>query len=145
MNFLFGLILCALMGSTFNSVPRAPFKGAAEGDEWLKWNGDTRLVYVGAYAAGFDRGFVDGCRTAGELEPRSRATGLPGEECIAKEPGYPKTLEEYVDAVTKFYDSYPTDRYVPIRRVLDGLSDARNLTIQQIHQYSSEGSQSPKP
>ncbi len=37
--------------------------------------------------------------------------------------------------ITDYYRSYPSDRYVPIFKVLEGLSDARNLTIQRMHEY----------
>src|SRR5208283_5251477 len=115
-----------------------------EGEEWLKWNADTRLLYVSAYLTGYDRGFAEGCKMAEEVG-MSKPMGLPGEKCISREPGHSKNLEEYVDMVTKYYTVYPRDRYVTIRTVLEGLSDTRRLSLQQIHQYSGETDQVAKP
>jgi len=136
---LLGLSACVLLILVVAPVTCMSVAGIAEGEEWLKWNDGTRLIYVSAYLAGFDRGFTQGCKMAEEVRPIPRSTGLPGENCMAREPGYPKNLEDYVELVTEYYRSYPTDRYVRIRTVLDSLSGARDLTIQQIHAYNGPG------
>jgi hypothetical protein len=104
------------------------------GDDWLKWSNDARLAYVSAYLHGQGRGFRDGCVVA-EKVYSVNASGLPGEKCIAKVPTYSKPLEVYTATITEYYRSYSSDRNVPIFKILEGLSDARALTLRQMHEY----------
>lgn len=103
----------------------------AEGEAWLKWSDETRVAYVSAYFWGHARGFRDGCEAA----ERISAGGKLKRPCTAEPPVYSKILEDYAGMVTEFYRSYSTDRSVPIFQLLDGMSDKRNLTIQQMHEY----------
>ena len=80
------------------------------------------------------RGFRDGC-VVGQEVYSAKPGGLPGEKCVAKVPLYSKPLEAYVATITEYYSSYATDRNVPIFKILEGLSDARGLTLQQMHEY----------
>ena len=60
---------------------------------------------------------------------------MPGEKCIPEHPAYSKNLEKYVGMITEFYHTYPGDKAVPIFKLLDGMSDQRNLTLKQMHEY----------
>jgi hypothetical protein len=104
------------------------------GIDWLKWSNNARVVYVSAYLLGQGRGFRDGCVLGEELYS-AKVNGLPGEKCIAKLPTYSKTPETYAATITEYYRSYPRDRDVPIFKILEGLSDARALTLRQMHEY----------
>ena len=104
------------------------------GDDWLKWTDETKTEYVSGYLWGLGRGFGDGCE-AGEKTYSRKLQGLPGEKCIPKQPIYSGNLEDYVGSITAYYHAYPTDSCVPISHVLEGLSDARRLPVQQMHQY----------
>ena len=105
------------------------------GEDWLTWNEDSRVNYVSAYLSGHARGFRDGCETGQQIYTVSRSKGLPGEECIRKEPQYSRKLEDYAAKITEFYNSYPQDNRVPVLKLLDGMSDRRNLSIRQMHGY----------
>jgi hypothetical protein len=143
-NFV-SIVACLALALTVDSSSTNASKGIAEGEEWLKWNAESRLLYVSAYLTGYDRGFSEGCKMAEEVDSSIKSTGLPGEKCISREPSHSKNLETYVDLITEFYTTYPKDRYVTIRTVLNGLSDARHLSLQQIHLYSGQTDQAPKP
>jgi hypothetical protein len=114
-------------------------------DAWLKWNNETRMVYVFAYIWGNARGFRDGCR-AGEraYSLGGKLRGLPGEKCTTTYASYSRKLVDYVDGITGYYGAYPADHYVPIFKVLEGLSDARKLTAPQMHEYFPATSKKPQ-
>jgi len=125
------VLLSSVMGIAANDV--------AEGEQWLKWSDETKFGYVSAYVVGFDSGVFQACKEA-ERMWRPKSTDLPGRECRQQVPGHSKKLEYYVSTITDYYHSYPEDRYVTIHTLLDGLSDARNLTIEQMHQYYGRSS-----
>lgn len=118
------------------------------GNDWLRWNSDTRGAYVSGYlfghAIGHARGFRDGCVAGQRTYLVGKAHGLPGEKCIPKHPGYSRGLEEYVRDISEYYSAYPADAYVPIFKVLDGLSDKQKLTAEQMHEYFSASSRRPQ-
>ena len=104
------------------------------GDDWLKWSNDAKLAYLSAYLHGQGRGFRDGC-VVGEKLYSAKASGVPGEQCIAKVPRYSKSLDAYAAAITEYYRLYTSDENVPIFKILEGLSDASALTLKQMHEY----------
>jgi hypothetical protein len=104
------------------------------GENWTKWDGETRMAYVQAYIHGTARGFRDGCVVGQRLYTVGRPKGLPGEKCVVKYPQYSKYLEDYVSTITDYYHSYPADQDVPIFNVLESLSDSKALSIQQMHE-----------
>ena len=104
------------------------------GDDWLKWNNETRLAYVSAYVHGQGRGFRDGC-VVGKKVYSASSSGLPGEKCVTRVPTYSKPLETYAATITEYYRSYPSDQSVPIFKIIEGLSDSRNLSVKQMHDY----------
>jgi len=133
------ILSCILLTEILFAPGSMPIRGTGEGNDWLKWSEETRLIYVSAYVVGFDHGFTQGCKMAEETSSVTRSTGLPGEKCIAREPRHPQKLEIYVHQITEYYRTYPSDRFVPIRTLLDSFSDARNFSLQQIHEYSGTG------
>lgn len=122
------VVMASLQSASASSVLQA-------GEDWLKWNEQSRVNYVSAYLWGHARGFRDGCQTGQQIYSVSESKGLPGEKCIGKQPQYSKKLEDYAAAITKFYNSYPQDKRVPVVKLLDGMSDRRNLSFQQMHDY----------
>jgi len=101
----------------------------------MSWSAETRLAYVSAYVQAYVEGFRVGCDAGKE----AYATKIPkwdaGEKCAGRGKTFTKSLEDYVDKITKYYESYPADGHVQIRKILEGLSDERQLTPQQMHQY----------
>lgn len=112
------------------------------GQEWRTWGEETRLLYVSAYLSGYWNGFNGGCTTGQRLYSAGKAkdiSGLPGEKCIPKALTYSQPLETYVSAISSYYTSFPGDKNVPVYKLLEGLSDQRRLTIQQMHSYFPSG------
>lgn len=129
-------LLLAVVLILVSGLERAVAAGPLQnGDDWQKWSNETRMVYVCAYLWGRGRGFRDGCEAGEKTYSTGKQRGLPGEKCIPKQPNYSGNLEDYVGGITGYYDAYPTDRYVPIFKALEGLSDAQKLTSQQMHEY----------
>jgi len=114
------------------------------GDNWSQWSKETRTAYVSGYLWGLARGFRDGCEAGQKTYSIGKSRGLPGEKCILKHPNYSRNLEDYVDGITNYYGVYPADDYVPIFKVLEGLSDARKLTVAQMHEYYSSNTRKPQ-
>jgi hypothetical protein len=54
-------------------------------------------------------------------------SGLPGERCIVELPVHSQNLEDYAATITRFYRAYPSDRQVPVFKLIEGLSDAKKL------------------
>ncbi len=110
-----------------------------EGADWLKWTDETKLAYVSAYLWGHQRGFRDGCEAGQRIYSAGKPKGLPGEKCLPQAPAYSRYLERYAVTITEFYRTYPDDKGVPISTLLDGMSDQRNLTVKQMHEYYGSG------
>jgi hypothetical protein len=134
------LLLVLLLAIAVNPGSSLGATPTAEGEAWLKWSDETRLAYVSAYFSGHARGFRDGCEDAERIHAGGKLKG----PCTAEPPVYSKMLEDYAGMVTEFYRSYPTDRSVPIYQLLDGMSDKRNLTIQQMHEYFGGSAKRPQ-
>ena len=128
-------VLCFLVALALSPTMSFAAKTMEAGGEWSKWSNETRFAYVSAYIHGQGRGFRDGCVVGEDLYSVAKASGLPGEKCVAKAPSYSKHLEHYVATITEYYHLYRSDQNVPIFKILEGLSDARNLSIQQMHDY----------
>ena len=130
-RMLFAVVLVLIFG-TGSTVAEGLLEN---GDNWLKWTDETRIEYVSGYLWGLGRGFRDGCEAGEKTYSTGKLRALPGEKCIPKQPMYSRNLEDYVGGITAYYHAYPTESCVPILHVLEGLSDARKLTVQQMHQY----------
>jgi len=132
------LILIFVAGTT---AAANPFE---DGEVWQKWSNETRMVYVSGYLWGNGRGFRNGCEAGEKTYSSGKLHGLPGEKCIPKHPNYSRSMKDYADGITDYYAAYPADRYVPIFKVLEGLTDARKLTVPQMHEYFPASSKKPQ-
>jgi hypothetical protein len=136
MRFRFGASARALAAVLLLSVAATASREIAEGEDWLKWDNNTREQYVWCYVLAFQHGFQSACKaTAVPKKPFSASTvsELPEESCMAKMPKFSKPIEYYSKKITDFYSSYPADRYAMIRELLDNMVDSGDLTIEQIH------------
>lgn len=52
---LLAVVLCCL--------PASAIKNGSEGEEWILWTPEVRVIYIRAYVAGFYKGHVNGCDT----------------------------------------------------------------------------------
>ena len=106
-----------------------------KGDDWMSWSAETKLAYVSAYVQAFAEGFRVGCDAGKEAYAKKKPKWDGGERCVGRGKTFSKSEEEYVDKITEYYRSYPTDRRVQVRKILEGLCDERQLAPQQMHQY----------
>ena len=106
-----------------------------KGGDWVSWSAETRLAYVSAYVQAYVEGFRVGCEAGKEAYATNIPKGDVGQKCVGKGKTFSKRLEDYVDKITEYYQSYPTDQHVQVARILEGLCDERQLTPQQMHQY----------
>ncbi len=58
-------------------------------------------------------------------------------------PKHSRNLEDYAETITEYYHSYPSDRQVRVFRLIEGLSDARHLTLQKMHEYYGSPRKNP--
>jgi hypothetical protein len=128
-----GVALLVAYGS--REIPAATT--AAQGQQWLTWSEETQLQYTSGFLSGFAIGFREGCQSGEKLYSPRLPAGLPAEKCILTTPAYSEFLEHYVQEVTSYYKSFPSDRNVPINRVLEAISDSRHLSQQKMHEYFS--------
>jgi hypothetical protein len=111
---------------------------SSPGAQWLKLSDEARVAYIYGYIWGFQGGFTEACKV-GERMWAASPKGLPGHDCILKMPELSKSPEECAKVITEYYESYPADDGVPVRRLLEGLSSPRNLTVLQLHQEYGPG------
>jgi hypothetical protein len=126
-------LMCALVflvwGQCFGSTP---FPG---GDDWSAWSNDTRISYISTYMFGYARGFRDACETGQEIYSNDKLPRAPRDKCFERAYKYSKNLEDYAEKITAYYREFPNDRKVPVFKLIEGLSDSRNLTLQKMHEY----------
>ena len=106
-----------------------------KGNDWMSWTAETRLAYVAAYVQAYAEGFRVGCDAGKEAYSTKIPKWDAGEKCVGSGKTFSKSEEDYVDRITEFYQSYPADRHIQIRKILEGLCDERQLTPQQMHHY----------
>ena len=136
------LLLVVFLAIVLSSGRGFGANAIVEGDDWLKWSDETRVAYVRAYLTGHALGFRDGCEAGQRVYAAGKPKGLPGEKCLPEAPAYSKYLESYATMITEFYRTYPDDKRVTIGRLLDGMSDQRNLTQKQMHEYYGSNAES---
>jgi hypothetical protein len=108
----------------------------SEGEEWTKWNQETRTAYIRAYVSGLDRGYGAGCHNGvlAVLPPRNGKADLKAiGKCWNEYPLNKTDPIQYVPLITKFYATYPDQRYLDIWKVL--YQAAKGGTIEVIHEH----------
>ena len=116
-----------------------------EGKIWLEWDQSQRKGFVLGYVWGIDRGFHDGCSalagsssTPDAIDPSKGRDLLdnPLQHCMAKLPTFSKEASYYVAQITKFYETYPQDKDLPLRQLFAQMEDSsNNKTLEQIHSW----------
>jgi hypothetical protein len=130
------LLLFILSGSHTSAQARN-----RDGDRWLSWNSDSRLGFVWGYTTGLSRGFGEGCEAYSRVVPTGKPHSLrddPFGKCIGKGFGFSQPPAFYEKQITGFYTSFTEDQDVPLEQVIKWLSDAENLTLQQMHERAKQ-------
>jgi hypothetical protein len=105
-----------------------------EGDEWLKWDTQTRGVYVRAYASGNIQGYARGC-SEGLVASTPKMDGAysmsASKRCSERAMITGRDSSRFADQITKFYQAYPQQRFLRISDILIGLYSGK--TLEEIH------------
>jgi len=139
------LVLCTLacvlsLGSVNHiRIPAEPGRG----EEWLRWNQETRQLLAYAYLVGYQDGSIDGCAIADELFARGQRfydpRDFPMAQCMEKRKKFSEPLELYIETITEFYETYPADQKIPARFVLRKLYDGAAVSLEQLHKMAQSG------
>lgn len=107
-----------------------------EGEEWLRWDANTKVVFIRAFIQGMQSGFNRGCESGIEsVQPQmsggdmARAT----DACLAHFPISERDSSKLVGQITDFYRRYPKQRFLYISDIFLQLHAGR--TIEQIHEH----------
>jgi len=107
----------------------------AEGSQWLKWDANTRKVYVGAYVWGMQRGYSRGCEAAMSAA-RPPINGPErvetSDRCWKSYPISGRDSMEFIDSITEFYNENPKQRCLRISDILLRLHAGDKIS--QIHE-----------
>lgn len=107
-----------------------------EGNTWMKWNEQHREDYVRGYILGRFEGYTDACYRESKFWPSPITLGdgnNPISKCVKEMPGFSQGPEYFAKQVTEFYRTYPGDRILLIREILEALGSGKS--IQDIHEH----------
>ena len=151
---IFMLLLAAIAIQRF-SPQQKPLSGPAGparhtsgpmGDEWLTWSRVVQTAYLRGYYEGHQLGDLTGCLDTSEFF--AARGGVPTNMAMPSEPAlncqsvmlrWSRSSDSIADAITQYYQSYPTDYIVPVPLVMNSLSDQKRMTFLQVHHYYVEG------
>lgn len=106
----------------------------AGGKYWTMISREQKMYYLKGYLDGHIHGSLDACHVAARNAAERNVAWDVGFECIRRIPKFTnKGLEYYVDQITKYYELYPKDERLRVRRILFQLSDENNHSLQHIH------------
>lgn len=127
---------CVVTAIILLSTSAEALQNDSEGEEWTKWNLETRNAYIRAYIAGLDKGYGAGCHN-GVLAvppPRSGRADLKAiGKCWNEYPLSKTDPIQYVPLITKFYAAYPNQRYLDIWKIL--YQAAKGGSVEAIHEH----------
>jgi len=109
------LFLAVVLSTTSGGGARL----CCEGDKWLKWNNETRGVYILGLVQGYENGRHEGCEAA-LSEDRDQFIKM---KTCARSPGPDNYKVEHIaDLITQFYTQYPNQRFFYIQEVLRAIT-----------------------
>lgn len=105
----------------------------------MAWDKTQRLAFINGYVQGNRDGHQKGCGRAEQLiasdaNASSAVNGLL-KRCLASKASFTMSLDHYEESITTFYQEYPPDREIPMRLVLQFMSDDSRKTPEQIHAW----------
>jgi hypothetical protein len=108
----------------------------SEGQEWLSWDAGTRATYVRAYIHGLQEGYSKGCEAGiAAAQPRLKYDDAVRihQDCWSRFPISTQDSDKFISSITRFYSTYPNQRFLYISDVLDALHAGRS--VEQIHEH----------
>ncbi len=139
---ILGLAACTYSASQATSGSAVHFPSARtskDGDTWLAWDKTQRLAFINGYVQGNRDGHQKGCGRAEQLIVSNAGTSsaLNGllKRCLASKASFTMSLDHYEESITTFYQEYSPDREIPMRLVLQFMSDDSRKTPEQIHAW----------
>jgi|SRR5947209_9883301 len=106
-------------------------RGKLQGETWLSWGADARLQFVRGLLVGYLYGGRQACSLATSQYDLTTSRKL-SRECEQNVHHFRQGPEYYADFVTNFYLSYPDDRDIPMRMLIE-FADEKN--VEQIHDW----------
>jgi hypothetical protein len=141
------LTLCVAIWRVAGGIPQQTtrFPSARtqkDGDLWLGWDKSAREGFVRGYLSGYKTGHNEGCGEAIRFfVPDGTVIKGPDPDahCEKAQSFFSHKPDSYVEQVTTFYMTYPTDREVPLPLMLWLLSDEQGKAPEKIHQWFVNG------
>lgn len=138
-------ICCVLVGGAvaqtskpIRSLPMADARvgpgDVAQGDLWMEWSPDHKLGFVQGLLDGSYWGYFQACNEAGLV---ARSVPDVVDNCMKHIPTAQLKSEQYVSLMTEFYQKYPEDRALPMRRLLMKLLEPR-MGPDGVHNWLNE-------
>lgn len=127
------LVLITVLFLTVTATCRANWI-CCEGDEWLRWDAQSRGVYVRAYTMGYVHGYTSGCANglvASTPEMNGSYTMEASKRCSERATITSRDSSHFADRITEFYQKYPEQRFLRISDILLGLYAGK--TLEEIH------------
>jgi len=132
-TFLLRSVLITVLFLIVSATCRANWI-CCEGDEWLRWDAQTRSVYVRAYTSGYVHGYYGGCGNglvASTPEMNGPYTMEAAQRCSDRSMITSRDSSHFADRITEFYQKYPQQRFLRISDILLGLYAGK--TLEEIH------------
>lgn len=117
-------------------LPARALKNGSEGQEWVQWTPETRVIYIRAFAAGMQDGYGRGCHAGiSAISPRNMGDvdAKASEKCWKAYPFLSGDPVRFVKVITDFYVAYPEQRYLDISDVLFQASNGHSA--KEIHEH----------
>jgi hypothetical protein len=108
---------------------------SGEGRAWLARNSQQRETFVSGFLEAYTLGFRAGCLQYSFVDPSGVVLDLNKsllQKCMLQQLSFGKPANEYVDAITSFYDRFPADSDLPTSWLILAFSDSENKTPEQI-------------
>jgi hypothetical protein len=119
---------------------------SGEGQLWLAWNPQQRQNFVSGFLEAYAVGFRAGCLQYSFADPSGEVLDLnksPLQKCMLQQLSFGKPANAYAEAITSFYNRFPTDSDVPNAWLILAFSDSENKTPEQIDVAWREGHRHP--
>jgi hypothetical protein len=129
-------------GDSQYEIDRTP----GQGKMWLSWSKPERQRFILGYLWAYHSGFSSGCVTYfdnGSTQISLNVEASPLQKCKLHELAYSKNASFYENAITKYYEKYPTDLDLPLSWLMQAFSDTENKSASEVHAAWNRGHSHP--